>query len=563
MKRNNLMAKWRQHDAESNYTDHDRRSKTSSPHSADGRTKTFIPQRAEGRPHMEEKGQPKKLKTSRKERKPGNLSQQNKTTGNNCGQADTLDIPGFYFDAEKKKYFRIQPNHNSSSSSTVTRETIQRREKEQLRLKELSGPETCRKLTQSTNHTSGSKSSSDLPHLLNSICTGAMSKHRFDNLFAFKRISNIDLTHSGCRRLISQIQPTYSKLEHMHKMEVSENADCILGLWSKQEISSYSIQLIDLKRDKRTNVRSRLCVNMESPEFSALVIWNKVTDVCWADLKRNYGNNNGRHVLFTTMSLTCAGDDMSMARIRQFPQTFDRAHDLEFSLGHKCTWTCAWNTHGQNFSVGSEKCGLLLDVETRRLWELNTNNGDPLAQIFDTKTRYCLYTGTRKNQILTHDLRSISSRPTASMSQSCSVCSLRLFQDNTKLLASDVRGKVCLWDLRMRKVVQQYTGLKNQYRCIPIHVDDQERIVYGADSEGYTRFWCLQTGALLRTIPPPSSLAQDFIPSVAYSDRWSGEEGNAGLLMGLGDKFYLYPSMSTDDITESPESVNVSTPIYF
>ncbi|XP_033735495.1 DDB1- and CUL4-associated factor 4-like [Pecten maximus] len=554
MKRNDLLAKWRHHDAaESSH--HEERSQIS---------KT---QRDDRRPRMvKEKGQPRKHNSNR-QKSSGNLSQQSKSqaTGTNMGSADTnMDIPGFYFDVEKRKYFRIQPNHNRSSSSTVTKETIQRKEKEELRLKEVSCTESCKKPKLSTYqpHEKGSKCCSDLPHLLNSICTGTISKHQLDNLFAFKRVSNINSTHAGCQRLTNRNQTAYSKLEHMQKIEVGENSDCILGLWSKKEISNYSIQLLDIKRDKRLNVESRLSVNIESPDFSSLVTWNKVTDLCWADLKRNDSNSKVRHVLFTTMSFTWAGDDMSMARICQFPKTLDRSHDLEFSLGHKCIWTCAWNNHGQNFSVGSEKCGLLLDVETRRLWELNTNNSDPLAQIFDTKSRYRLYMGTRKNQILSHDLRSISTRPTASMSQSCSVCSLRLFQDETKLLASDVRGKVCLWDLRMRKVVQRYVGLKNQYRCIPIHVDDQERFVYGADSDGYIHFWCLQTGALLRTIPPPSSLAQDFIPTVAYSERWAGEEGNAGLLMGLGDKFYLYPSMNAD-VDTSSVSTDVSTPIYF
>lgn len=303
------------------------------------------------------------------------------------------------------------------------------------------------------------------------------------------------------------------------------------------------------------NVQSRLSINMEAPDLSFLLAWDKVTNVCWADLRHNSSTHQVRHVLYTTMSLTWTGNDMSMARICQFPTTTDRSRNSIYDLGHKCVWTCAWNTKGQNFSVGSEKCGLLLDVETRRLWELNTNNSDPLVQVFDTKTRYCLYTGTRNNQILCHDLRSISTHPTTSMSQSCSICSLQLLQDNSKLLASDVQGHVCLWDLRMRKVVQRYIGLKNQYRCIPIHTDDRERFVYGTDSDGYVRFWCLRTGSLVRTIPPPSSLAQDFIPTVAYSDRWAGEEGNAGLVIGLGDKFYLYPSMDADISTSQPTDI--------
>jgi hypothetical protein len=39
--------------------------------------------------------------------------------------------------------------------------------------------------------------------------------------------------------------------------------------------------------------------------------------------------------------------------------------------------------------------------------------------------------------------------------------------------------QVNLWDLRTRKVVTEYHGMKNEYLRIPIHVDQSEEIVYG------------------------------------------------------------------------------------
>lgn len=54
----------------------------------------------------------------------------------------------------------------------------------------------------------------------------------------------------------------------------------------------------------------------------------------------------------------------------------------EFNLSSKATWCCAWNTLKYQFSVGIEKSGLLLDVNTRKLWQLYSDSSDVLSQAF-------------------------------------------------------------------------------------------------------------------------------------------------------------------------------------
>jgi len=71
-------------------------------------------------------------------------------------------------------------------------------------------------------------------------------------------------------------------------------------------------------------------------------------------------------------------------------------------------------------------------------------------------------------------------------------------------------------------------------------------ITIAVDQDGYTRLWCLKTGDLLKTIPPPTSTSYDFFPSVLYSKTWNDRPGNAGLLMGLGDKVYIYSDYQDD-----------------
>ena len=54
----------------------------------------------------------------------------------------------------------------------------------------------------------------------------------------------------------------------------------------------------------------------------------------------------------------------------------------EFSLGNGATWACAWNDVSAKFGVGMEKHAVLMDVQTRRLWELNTQGSDVVSQVF-------------------------------------------------------------------------------------------------------------------------------------------------------------------------------------
>ena len=47
----------------------------------------------------------------------------------------TKDLPGYYFDPEKNRYFRLLPGHNNCNP--LTRESIQQKEMEHKRLQLL------------------------------------------------------------------------------------------------------------------------------------------------------------------------------------------------------------------------------------------------------------------------------------------------------------------------------------------------------------------------------------------------------------------------------------------
>ena len=60
------------------------------------------------------------------------------------------------------------------------------------------------------------------------------------------------------------------------------------------------------------------------------------------------------------------------------------------------------------------------------------------------------------------------------------------------------------------------------------------------DLEGYTRLWCKTSGRLLRTIPSPVPCSSTSVPAVVYCENLGNRPGNSALLLGAGDKLYVY-----------------------
>ncbi|KAL5008805.1 hypothetical protein ScPMuIL_014386 [Solemya velum] len=440
----------------------------------------------------------------------------------------------FYYDREKKKYFKILPGH-SNIVSAITNETIVRKRLEEKRLRdvELFLRGCVRK-----------KSAVALPNLVETIfkqSQGDKCSSGFEASIMRTRVQTMRPLNSF-RVSGSQLFAAYEEMEHMLLMDATPNFDKLIGMWSVQNSLVHRIQLVNITEQVRSGGFEPMSITADFGGATIIQTWNKVTHICWAPFENG---DDCQRILYTTMCYT--GDANSLAVIRNLdPDATSQDRFVDFNLGKKITWTCAWNRCSKQFSVGSEKVSLLLDVQTRRMWEYFSYKSDPLAQVFSRQTGQNLFTGTRRGQILTHDLRSISTRPTCCFNHNTSVCGLQLLQDDVSLVASDVSGKVSLWDMRMRRVLMEYKGGVNEYSRVPIHVDEYERIVYGAGQDGYTRFWCLKTGELLNTIPPPCSTTRETIPAVLYSQRWGDRNGNAGLLMGLKNKLHMYASPVVD-----------------
>ncbi|XP_023932145.1 DDB1- and CUL4-associated factor 4-like [Lingula anatina] len=461
---------------------------------------------------------------------------------------DELEIPGFYYDREKKKYFRILPGHNnprgSTTSSLVTEDVVKLKVEEQQKEKYLKLREEQRKsdLLQTIKKR---EKSVNLVTLLDEMRTGLSSDVHFQRSVLTSSMSN--LKYCGKQKITHQpLMSQYASFDSIVSMVPNYERDKLLCVWSSRYSMTMRIQSLKIDINPKVTKMASPCT--VTPTGASIQSSAKVTSACWAPLSRENNNdnhNNQCRILYTTIGhLNMDHPSLALFKDLEFTSVEERARFVDFNLGFKALWCCAWCQYTKRFSVGSEKCGLLVDVETRKLWELHSKNNDILSQTF-TENGTLLYSGTKNpGCVLCHDLRSISTRYVYSLPQGKGVCCLKLLKDENYLLAGNFPGKLALWDLRKRRVVHEYPRHKNQYFRLQFSVDDRENFICAVGSDSISRIWSLSDAKLLHELPPlcqtDNTGLTPPLPQLCFSENWAKNTSFPALLMGLKNKMHFY-----------------------
>ncbi|XP_016781816.1 DDB1- and CUL4-associated factor 4 isoform X10 [Pan troglodytes] len=345
------------------------------------------------------------------------------TSSGTAGTSSVPELPGFYFDPEKKRYFRLLPGHNNCNP--LTKESIRQKEMESKRLRLLQ--EEDRRKKADTN--------SDRLFTVNDVKVGG-SKYGIINLQSLKT-------------------PTLKVFMH------------------------------------------------ENLYFTN----RKVNSVCWASL-----NHLDSHILLCLMGLAetpgCATLLPASLFVNSHPAGIDRPGML-CSFRIPGAWSCAWslNIQANNcFSTGLSRRVLLTNVVTGHRQSFGTNS-DVLAQQFALMAPL-LFNGCRSGEIFAIDLRCGNQGKgwkATRLFHDSAVTSVRILQDEQYLMASDMAGKIKLWDLRTTKCVRQYEGHVNEYAYLPLHVHEEEGILVAGS-------WWHRKGWLDSRMHPPHLQERTEIP---------------------------------------------------
>ncbi|XP_066132574.1 DDB1- and CUL4-associated factor 4 isoform X1 [Saccopteryx bilineata] len=441
------------------------------------------------------------------------------STSSSTAGSSVPELPGYYFDPEKNRYFRLLPGHNNCNP--LTKESIQQKEMEHRRLQLLEEDDKQKKKITRM----GSNASSLLQK----------SKLGFLNVSSYCRLAH-ELRVSCMQRKKVQIHssdPSALASDRFNLILADTNSERLFTV-NDVKVGGSKYGIISLQGLKTPTFRVQMHENLYFTN-------RKVNSVCWASL-----NHLDSHILLCLMGIAETPGCATLLPA----SLFVNSHPAEERPGMLCSfripgaWSCAWslNIQANNcFSTGLSRCVLVTNVVTEHRLSFGTGS-DVLAQRFAVMTPL-LFNGCRSGEIFAIDMRCGNQGKNwkaTRLFHNSAVTSVQLLQEEQCLMASDMAGMIKLWDLRTTKCIRQYKGHVNDYALLPLHVHEEEGIVVAVGQDCYTRIWSLHDSHLLRTIPSPHPTSRTSIPSVAFSSRLGGVRGAPGLLMAVQQDLYCY-----------------------
>uniref|UniRef100_V9KQ25 DDB1-and CUL4-associated factor 4 n=1 Tax=Callorhinchus milii TaxID=7868 RepID=V9KQ25_CALMI len=434
-------------------------------------------------------------------------------------QSSVPELPGFYFDPEKNRYFRLLPGHNNCNP--LTRESIKQKEMEEKRLQMLEADDKIKRVT---------RVGLNFTRVLQRRHFGLMNSGSYCRLIHELKINNM-------RRNKLEIQSSDSSSTSTGNFKtILADTACerIFAVNAEDGGCKYGIMNLNGCRKGIGLLTVDMCDNLYFTH-------RKGSSICWASV-----SGPDSHVL-----LCLTGHAETPGCVSLLPASLFSNSNPGDQPGMLCSfkistaWTCAWCFNPQAdkcFSTGLSHRVLVTDVVTGRKQAFGTTS-NVLAQQF-ARRNPVLYNGCRSGEIFSIDIRQRTRKgeswKATRFFHDSAVTSIQLLQDENYLIAADMIGKIKLWDLRTMRSVRQYEGHHNEHAYLPVHINEKEGILLAVGQDCYTRIWSLHDGCLLRTIPSPHPASNDSIPSVGFSSQLGGRGGVPGLLMAVRQDLYHF-----------------------
>lgn len=446
-------------------------------------------------------------------------SDEGSSSASSSAPSSAPELPGFYFDPEKNRYFRLLPGHNNCNP--LTKEGLQKKEEEKKRSALLAEDDGPKKKSPRTGLNSalllqkrhlGLLPPSSYSRLIHELKVSGMQRHRLEVQSSNSTSPNTDNFHlivadSACERVF-----TVNDVSH---------GGCKYGIMNFHGCRKGSLSV-------------EMCDNLYFTN-------RKVNSVCWASV-----THTDSHVLLCLVGISQTPGCVSLLPASLFSNFNPDQPGMLCSFKISTAWSCAWCLNPQadkTFSTGLSRRVIVTDAVTGRRATYLADS-DVLAQQFALRAPV-LFNGCRSGEIFSFDLRQRDRGrshgwKTSRFYQESAITSVQLLQDENYLLAADMLGKIKLWDIRVKRCVKQYEGHHNEYAYLPIHINEPEGLLLAVGQDCYTRLWSLQDSRLLRTIPSPHPAGKDSIPNVVFSPQLGGSRGLPGLLMAVRHDLYYY-----------------------
>lgn len=432
------------------------------------------------------------------------------------------DLPGFYYDAELKRYFRLLPGCNRNNP--VTRATIRAKRAEQ----------DCERIVRESLQ----RNCHPLPRSLTSLQLGRLGTGKFTDsvrsaqMASLQLASEIDLSTTADRDDVESSGGVISGVEECAYLVGHPGAELLIGSWATKTPSGQRGSLVRTLRVTGEGIKPGRIVNVH-PQ-------HKVVDVCVA-------SRNGRpHALYACVNTDCTTTPSSFVALHPIgpvssPRDYDGSETREYA--GSAVWCCAVSPDASKSAVGLERRAEVHHGGREPVTDVWTRGENPLSLVFSADGNL-VYAGTHKGSVFCVDLRDRpGSRCAYEVAVGRGVSYLGLVGPADTLLASAYDGKLVAIDLSSRKVIQTFRGHHNDGTKIPLSYDRTDCTLCSAGQDGVTRLWRLgaqDTDVLPLTALVPPKEANSHRPWSWYSSSWNGLWTKPTVCLAAGTRAYVF-----------------------
>ena len=439
------------------------------------------------------------------------------------GQAH-VNIPGYYFNREKKRYFKIPPKADKSLYPNII--TKQAHKAKKPRINEN---------TQNPKVTRHANSHLKRLNLVHSQQRGLVNGLQF--------IGRVEMTRwqlPRYRSLAIDINEGGPVCEDEH-LCLSQNGEYLIRKYSIASTnlceSRFGIYSVSVNEDNKSLISFNKIFQFSSyHSFFSGFDWASVSDNLWtlSAFQRSGPFNSNSSTLLAFKLVRSLGSEPGV-------RVLQRPWNMEESPWDICTNTSPYTACGQ-FGIGGETRQHLYDVERKMRYSYSTNSVTVLSQGFCRYSPF-LVSGLRNGKALIWDLRSFPSYPAGVMLDGSSYLRqlvspliwVKPVLNDVYVIVQKQNGELALWDTRnYRKcVVYNHSRPDSQLGLMGYRgfLTESEQVLIGFPQGAHKPVvYDVMSGGVIQNRGTLNGLKGDDVSRYCYGSNWGGINGLEGLL---------------------------------
>ncbi|XP_065648637.1 DDB1- and CUL4-associated factor 4 [Hydra vulgaris] len=398
------------------------------------------------------------------------------------------EIPGFYFDTVKKKYFKITKDFKKPKPSPEKRLSFKRGctlfDKLQLRSVFLNQRNSVLKASQL--------------HLFNQIYMGN-----------WKNAKCIPLEFS-------------SSLFTAKKVSVCPFGQIVV-IFSRQD------------KDECLSIIDANCTNNSLIHFSLKDVFSlgnfRGQCLAWSPFQEGHFVYSGVGT-FSQNSFVNLCKPLSNTHITLY-QDFK-------NIGYN---SVGWSSYDQSvIGVGAHNSTIYLHDIIKRNFISTYKVNSSIQAIQFSKKQPCFFTGCQCGFLYQIDYRSKNKICVLdNSSRLCCIDSIKLLNDENYIILSDLGGKLIKTDIRMKRCITEYIGHINNYYPLDFYIDSYENFLFTIGSDSYIRVWDIKSSQLEISVCVQGTSKSLEKPCITYSPNLCKNYDYGALLCCFENKFQIWP----------------------